>query len=619
MRVVLLSLVLLLAPLASVPALAPASSLPGFSVYQAPAGLGANGGEPSIGVDLATGKVFVQALTETLRLTFDDAQSPASVAWANVAPHGLPNVDPILFTDRETGRTFAGGLVNDCSLLQYTDDDGASWTTMLLSCTAPAFDHEKIASGPWRGGQPVFAQYERAVYYCAQGVIQECAVSYDGGLTFQKPMLISTVCTSAVGAVKVAEDGRAYVPAKNCGSQQGVMVTSDNGLTWQTRFITGSTVSSGFNDPAVATTPSSWVYATWQGQDRNVRVALSKTQGQTWGPATDLTALAGLESGSFPVATAGDDDRAAVAFLGTATPGDAFARPFTGVWDLYVGYTYDAGATWTVVKATTDPVQRGWLCISGTTCDLGAAPTGRNLLDFIDVTTDADGRVLVAFADGCIGACLQPGATSAQSTSQVASVARQACGEGLLAAKGSVGDPCPTGAPPPPSPVTLSGAYYARGLLPQGNAEGLTQILLPSDTLTPAPPTALAPKVVSAGTANHGSNAGTIYDAHWAMKPNGAPLRLSASTVTAYLHVAGAGTLRVALYDAGPADFAAVATPLASVDVIVPAGATQVAAVFPPLTVDLQNGLELFVDVLGTNEVDILYDSASTPTRLEVS
>ena len=53
----------------------------------------------------------------------------------------------------------------------------------------------------------------------------------------------------------------------------------------------------------------------------------------------------------------------------------------------------------------TDPVQRGSICTGGTTCG-----NDRNLLDFIDVTIDEQGRVLVGYADGCTGACAAPAA-----------------------------------------------------------------------------------------------------------------------------------------------------------------------------------------------------------------
>jgi hypothetical protein len=81
------------------------------------------------------------------------------------------------------------------------------------------------------------------------------------------------------------------------------------------------------------------------------------------------------------------------------------------------------------VKATTDPVQRGWMCASGTTCG-----SGRNLLDFMDATIDAKGSVLVGYADGCISTCAGPTGTKAQSTSDRGTIARQNAGTTLFSA-----------------------------------------------------------------------------------------------------------------------------------------------------------------------------------------
>src|SRR4030095_13271957 len=93
---------------------------------------------------------------------------------------------------------------------------------------------------------------------------------------------------------------------------------------------------------------------------------------------------------------------------------------------LYVATTYDGGQTWTTIDATpNDPVQRGAICTQGTTC-----ATGRNLLDFNDITIDDEGRVLVAYADGCVGSCAGGGP---QSGTDLARVAGQVGARRLLA------------------------------------------------------------------------------------------------------------------------------------------------------------------------------------------
>ena len=89
-------------------------------------------------------------------------------------------------------------------------------------------------------------------------------------------------------------------------------------------------------------------------------------------------------------------------FLGTTTEGEAGVgtdTSFPGTWYGFIATTYDRGQTWVTVNATEgDPVQRGVVCTNGTTCPSGT----RNLLDFNDATMDKRGRVLAAYAGGCV-------------------------------------------------------------------------------------------------------------------------------------------------------------------------------------------------------------------------
>src|SRR5439155_2501448 len=134
----------------------------------------------------------------------------------------------------------------------------------------------------------------------------------------------------------------------------------------------------------------------------------------------------GIQNTQFPSVVAGDDNRAAVAFLGTPTGGDDQSSSFAGVWHLYVATTYDGGSTWTTVDATpSDPVQRGCIWLGG------GSNKCRNLLDFMDVTVDAVGRIVVGYADGCVGSCVTGTTNSYTAT---ATIARQSGGSGLFAA-----------------------------------------------------------------------------------------------------------------------------------------------------------------------------------------
>jgi hypothetical protein len=257
----------------------------------------------------------------------------------------------------------------------------------------------------------------------------------------------------------VSPDGTVYVPLKGCGGTPSVnnltneeyvgghptlSVSTDNGTTYNLHMVTAGN-NSDESDPSVSTTPDNTVYFGWEdgvnpddshnGPTSAARIAVSHDHGQTWTPPVDLSSPLGLHNVQFPEVITGDNGRAAMAFLGTSGIGDDQTNAFRGVWHLYVSTTYDGGATWTTVDATpNDPVQRG--CIDMQGIAPGSPRTDvcsqRNLLDFNDITVDGQGRVLVAYADGCIQACVSD--PSKPSTDSQDMVLRQTGGRGLIAA-----------------------------------------------------------------------------------------------------------------------------------------------------------------------------------------
>jgi hypothetical protein len=294
-------------------------------------------------------------------------------------------------------------------------------------------------------------------------------------------------------AIKVSpKDGTVYVPNVGCGgavpfhetgANQAVIVSEDNGITWNVRPIPDSTTHGngsadnsiiGTRDPSVSIDADGNVYFVYQAEDRatgvtdptdkagdtHPKVAVSHDRGLTWEPSVDVGAnvINGgpIKNATFVAATAGSGGRAAVAFFGTETGGNNWscgegddcslseqgvstgigARDlFTGIWYLYISTTFDGGKTWTTQNVTPgDPIQRGAICGSST-C--------RNLLDFMDLQIDKEGRILVAGEDGCVGPCVQGGGNSFSSKGFIT---RQSGGNRMLAAFDPV-EPAVAGAP----------------------------------------------------------------------------------------------------------------------------------------------------------------------------
>jgi hypothetical protein len=449
---------------------------PAYANFAAPAPLGQGAGEPTVGVNWKSGNVMFISGLETLRINgFNDTNGTASWTDRSGLTTSITTFDPILFTDSNTGRTFVSQLLpSKVSLMAFSDDDGETWTPSQGSGVNSGVDHQTVGGGPFKPGvllRGPLTAYPNAVYYASQDIgLAEVALSRDGGLTFDVavPMWNLTQCNGLHGHLKVAADGTVYVPNKNCGGQQAVAVSEDNGLTWAIRHVPGSTA--GETDPSVGIGSDGTVYLGFINTDGTARVAVSKDRGLTWTTPANVGHGDNLQNGVFPAMVAGDGDRAAMFWIGSTTPGangTGTDMAFNGTWYGYIATTYDGGQSWATVRATgNDPVQRGVVCTQGTTCPSGT----RNLLDFNDMELDKQGRPVAAFADGCVSADCRAGVdrSGANGTADglldsydndgedVASIIRQSGGRTLFAAYDEPNAPTSLFAAPTKSNVTLS-------------------------------------------------------------------------------------------------------------------------------------------------------------------
>ena len=450
-----------------------AGAAPTFRIYS----VGIKGGEPSIGWDPLRKAALYGAGLKVRRLTWD---AHGFHAQAADAPTAVTSLDAITMVDQTTGRSFNSQLAGACSLTSFSDDGGASWTPSQGCGLATLLDHQSLGAGPFHSPVAATPVGPDAVYYCAQnGYSASCAVSFDGGVTFgpgsptqntpandpndpdSQIAAEGGACSALHGHLRVAPDGTAFLPLKGCGGQPTIengtnsefyggrpalSISSDNGLTWRIHEVPAATVPDGRGgtnavenpdeaDPSVAIAKDGTVYFGWEnghnpsdfrnGDRTQAMIAVSRDDGTSWSKPVDVSSALGLKNVMFPEVIAGDGDRAAIAFLGTADVGDdqTNAFPKDKPWYLYVAVTYDRGKTWTTVNGTPrDPVQRGCIDMQGTTIppsDRADICKQRNLLDFNDITVDSDGRVLVAYSDGCEGACTQSATGSSGNVDKV--------------------------------------------------------------------------------------------------------------------------------------------------------------------------------------------------------
>ncbi|HEX8078484.1 MAG TPA: hypothetical protein VF511_11765, partial [Chthoniobacterales bacterium] len=212
------------------------------------------------------------------------------------------------------------------------------------------------------------------------------------------------------------------------------------------------------------------VYLGYINGDGRPHIAVSRDHGQTWGNDFEVGLPVGcapgdhyapcrVKSAVFPVVVAGDGDRAAFGFLGSTTGGNYQDQAtFQGIWDFYVATTYDRGAHWVTVNATAgEPVQKGSICLLGVICG-----NDRNLLDFNDISVDAEGRSIAAYADGCVPAngCVSPTFTGRD---RKAAIVRQLTGRRLFAKNDPVVTPPPTPTPSSVQLLNISGRVLTQG------------------------------------------------------------------------------------------------------------------------------------------------------------
>ncbi len=389
--------------------------------------VGELGPEPSIGIT-SSGCMFFAALENVMR-SCDEGESWEAVQDPNVCQPGTS--DPYLWVDPATDRIFNVQMVSLVTTwICWSDDDGETWLgNPYDSGPIPVNDHIKVGSGPWTAeglgaiGSNTEDVYPSAVYFCYNKLVGVfCYTSFDGGATFPiggELVGLATTGAGLHGAITSAPDGTVYVPPRM--STPTVLVSHDNGLNWELVQVDDSVgTPNPRKNPEVSTDAQSNAYYTWIGEDQGVYVSTSSDRGMTWSEPVRISPENAI-SATFPQTDAGDVGKVAVAYLastdthligeedidGNDWEGNAHYAPDETVYHLYYSYSenaLDANATWATVQVTEDPVQVGSICLNSGNCrNIGGS--NRNLLDFNDLTMGPDGRMYIAYADGCTGDC----------------------------------------------------------------------------------------------------------------------------------------------------------------------------------------------------------------------
>jgi hypothetical protein len=457
---------------------------PRYLNFYAPPGTSAANagqGEFNIGFDPMTGRIMTMNIGPIWRLTPPELLTPkkpecCEALWEDKSnPATNTGLDPILWTDQKTGRTFSSNSTAGANFVYgYTDaaapfNDGDQWVPVAASPPNGGADHETIGSGPYPAALSALStpvNQGEAVYYCSQDVVgpASCQRSDTLGASYGPGVLAyngqgsstpgGTDCGGLHGHVHVAPDGTTWLPVNQCGGVQGGAVSTDGGITWTEFKVTGSVSQQHGADPSIALDADSTAYYAYVNNEPvtagkppegHAHVKVSKDGGKTWINDVDLGTSHGIVNAAEIEAVGGSSGRAAVGFPGTNVPGDYQALSFPGKWYAFIATTYDGGKTWVTVNATpNDPVQS----MTGI-WQQGGSAQDRNLLDFNEITVDSNGRVLYGYSDGCVTTGCIAGTAPNDFTAYMR-VARQSGGKGLFASKD-------TAEPVVPKPPCLSG------------------------------------------------------------------------------------------------------------------------------------------------------------------
>ena len=390
--------------------------------------VGEQGAEPSIGVT-SSGCIFFIAFEKPMR-SCDHGQTWVNTRDITQAPF---TNDPYGWVDPITDRVFNIHMMGlQTTWVGWSDNDGESWAgNPHDSGTTPLNDHIKLGSGPWTDegygalGSLSSNLYETAVYFCYNKIAGIfCFTSFDGGATFEAGGQIVGLATSnggLHGAITTAPDGTVYLPPRV--ATPTIIFSKDNGYSWEERYM-GEDVGTPSirKNGEVATDTESNAYNIWVGGDQGVYMSTSVDSGNTWNQKSIRVSPIEVISATFPHTSAGDPGRIAITYLGSEDA-DELGQPDIDdqPWDgnahyattnvsyyLYVTYSLNAldeNPVFHTQKISPDPVQVGSICLNSGDCRSNEGGSNRNLLDFNDLHIDLEGRVYIAFADGCTGTC----------------------------------------------------------------------------------------------------------------------------------------------------------------------------------------------------------------------
>jgi hypothetical protein len=407
-----------------------AASSAGFSVIDH----GRRGAEPTLGVDAAGNKIYIQnGLRTSVSLN-------GGTTWTDVGPllGSTVTFDPMLHYDAAIDTVYVNQLTVECTIHSWASNPTGplAWTTNPHACGMPGIDHQKLEGGPTSlpsaAGRSLYLAYSQA------GGGAMVAKSLDSGATWLNVVASSSVQRGTVlwptGPVTADPAGSYVYLAHHSPSGLRVSSSSNEGLSYTTTLVQGGSGMAHSVDPDIAVDDGGNVYVIYyDSSTHQTYYRHSTNHGATWSSAIQVSDGSVTKSTVFATAVAKSDGKLGIAYYGSK---DSTAGPDNCTtscrWYLYYAYLSPADGTPSITRTQitpdSDPIQIGKICTKGTDCASGV----RGLLDFIDIRVDGSGYVHIAYTDGCTSStgCSGPSSTS-QSMDSAGRYARQTSGSTL--------------------------------------------------------------------------------------------------------------------------------------------------------------------------------------------
>jgi hypothetical protein len=401
------------------PALTPDQRAPALTFAGARVDEDRRTGEPSLKVD-DQGVVYVAAPTDRMQalwkstdgVTFEyvDIEGTSDALGQAWSQGGSGGGDAEVYVTPDGKDVYFADLWGFCMSVGASHDGGATWEVNPLSCDVPVGQDRQ-----WLWAQPGGHLWMVMNGASAQGLVSGLADpnagalyvmhSIDGGRTWiGRTAIPEDNC--ARGNVVVTEDGKVFVAG--CNSEgPGVAAPEGMGYAWHNVAKRSGEPLAGFCYvcgifTVVDADKDGNLYVAWadpseDDQGFDIWLSTSQDDAATWSTPVRVNHADG--NAVQPWIAAREPGHVAIAWYQTKAKGSP--DEVAGEWYVHMAESWDALAAAPAFAenlVSAQPVQFGPICLSGSAC-----VSARNLLDFLMVDIDAQGKAHLAYIDGSTG------------------------------------------------------------------------------------------------------------------------------------------------------------------------------------------------------------------------